>query len=363
MPITEFSSALNQVCSERGISPDSVLDAIKIAVIAAYKKDFPETASIDLTTEVDRESGETRIYKMLEDNTLQDITPPGFGRIAAQTAKQVILQKIREEEKDAVMEEYRKKIGSIVAGHIFRMERGTSIIDLGKAQGVLPQMEQIPQERYYINQRLKVLVKEISEGPKGEEIILSRSDPKFISELFALEVPEIPSNTVKIEAIAREAGSRTKMAVSSNSEKIDPVGSCVGQKGVRVTNVIAEIGDEKIDVIPFSSNKERFVAASLAPAKVKDVLLDIETKTATIEVGEDQLSLAIGRDGQNVRLAAKLTGWKIDIKGAHKKEEVAPKEKTKEKKVAKKKIAKKAKPAKKKPLKKKSIKTKPKAKE
>ncbi|PIS22840.1 transcription termination/antitermination protein NusA [candidate division WWE3 bacterium CG08_land_8_20_14_0_20_40_13] len=317
MPITEFSSALNQVCNERGISPDSVVDAIKTSLVAAYKKDFPGTAAIDLVAEVDKETGESRVYKTLDDGSLQDITPPGFGRIAAQTAKQVILQKIREEEKGAVMEEYKKRIGQVVAGHIFRMEKGMAIVDLGKTQALLPQSEQIPAERYYINQRLRVLVKEIREGTKGPEVIVSRSDPRFIMELFATEVPELASGVVKIEAIAREAGSRTKMAVSSSQERVDPVGSCVGQKGVRVTNVIAEIGDEKIDIISYSSVRERFIAASLSPAKVRDVVLDVETKTATIEVAEDQLSLAIGREGQNVRLAAKLTGWKIDIKGAN----------------------------------------------
>jgi N utilization substance protein A len=335
MAITEFSSALNQVCNERGISQDSVVEAIKTALIAAYKKDFPGASTIDIVSEVNKETGEARIYKQLEDGSLQDITPIGFGRIAAQTAKQVILQKIREDEKDAVIGEYRKKIGTIVSGNIFKIEKGIAIVDLGKAQAILPQSEQIPTERYFNNQKIKALIKEIRDGAKGSEIVVSRSDPRFITELFATEVPELTSGVVKIEAIAREAGSRTKMAVSSNQERVDPVGSCVGQKGVRVTNVIAEVGEEKIDIIPYSEVRERFIAASLAPAKVSDVTLNIETKTATIEVVEDQLSLAIGKEGQNVRLAAKLTGWKIDIKGEEgnkqesQKEEVAEKIKPK----------------------------------
>jgi len=317
MAITEFSSALNQVCNERGISASSVLEAIKTSLIAAYKKDYPGVSTIDLVAEINEENGEAKIYKTLEDGSLQDITPAGFGRIAAQTAKQVILQKIREEEKDAVLDEYKKRIGEIVAGHIFRMEKGNAIVDLGKTQATMVISDQIPGERYYINQRLKVLIKEIKEGEKGAEVIVSRSDPKFIAGLFAMEVPEITSGSVKIEAIAREAGSRTKIAVSSSQERIDPVGSCVGQKGVRVTNVINEIGDEKIDIIAYSQSRERFIASSLSPAKVRDVIIDLDTKTATIEVMEDQLSLAIGKDGQNVRLAAKLTGFKIDIKGGN----------------------------------------------
>lgn len=318
MAITEFSSALNQVSTERGINPKSVLEAIEIALVAAYKKDFPVTPIDEIEAKVNEETGEAQIYKINEDQEKQNITPAGFGRIASQTAKQVILQKLRETEKETVSKDYEKKVGEIVWGHIFRMVGNTAVIDLGKTQGTLAPQDQIPKERYNINQRLKVLVKGVKQTTRGPEIIVSRSDPEFVKQLFALEVPEISSGTVKIEAVAREAGSRTKVAASSLDERIDPVGSCVGQKGVRVQNVINEIHDEKIDVIPHSPKLEKFVAASLSPAKVTDVELNESRTEALVIVPEDQLSLAIGKDGQNVRLAARLTGIKIDIKGAKK---------------------------------------------
>ena len=214
------------------------------------------------------------------------------------------------------MDEYKAKLGSIMSGTVFRIESGVVILDLGKAHGILPQSEQVETEQYRLNQRLKVLIKDIKESSRGTEIIVSRSDPEFIKKLFEQEVPEIASGVVRIEAIAREAGSRTKMAVSSSDEKIDPVGSCVGQKGVRVQSIISEVFGEKIDIIPFSSSLEKFVAASLSPARVTDVELDQDERKATVSVPEDQQSLAIGKEGQNARLANKLTKWKIDIKGA-----------------------------------------------
>lgn len=306
---TEFSAALNQVCAERGISKEAVLETIESALVSAYRKDFSGPLE-ELRAEVDPETGKAKIFKHDE-----DVTPEGFGRIAAQTAKQVILQRIREKEKDAIIEEYRKRIGTIVAGHIFRIEKNTPIIDLGRAQGYLLSQEQISTEQYQLNQRLKALVKDVREGVKGPEIILTRADPKFVERLFEMEVPELHAGTVKIEVIAREAGSRTKMAVSSSEENIDPVGSCVGQKGVRVQSVIAELGAEKIDIIPYSEEPDKFIASALSPAKVTSVSLSSKKKEAKVNAPEDQLSLAIGKGGQNVRLAAKLTGWRIDIKG------------------------------------------------
>ena len=310
MPITEFSAALKQVATERGISEDSVLESIKVAMISAYRKDF-DGAPEDIVIDLDPSTGEAKILR-----EGKDVTPSGFGRIAAQTAKQVILQKIRETEKNVILNEFRNKVGTIVNGHVFRIENGVVILDLGKAHGVLPQSEQVQSETYRLNQRLKVLVKDIRETTRGTEIIVSRADPEFVKKLFEQEVPEIASGTVVIKAIAREAGSRTKMAVYSNDEKIDPVGSCVGQKGVRVQSIISEIFGEKIDIVPFSTSTEKFVAASLSPAKVTEVELDNENKKATVSVPEDQQSLAIGKEGQNARLANKLTKWKIDIKGA-----------------------------------------------
>ena len=314
MAITEFSSALNQVATERGISVESVLDTIKLALASAYKKDYSETEEIELEeieVELDPNTGAAKI---LRDG--KDITPAGFGRIAAQTAKQVILQKIRETEKEVVLEEFRAKIGTIARGTIFRVEGNVVVLDLGKAHGILPISEQVDSENYRLNQRLKVLIKDVRKTGKGSEIIVSRSDPEFILKLFEQEVPEITSEVVKIEAIAREAGSRTKMAVSSTDDKIDPVGSCVGQKGVRVQSIISELFGEKIDIVPFSASIEKFIAASLSPAKVTEVEVDFDEKSAHVSVPEDQLSLAIGKEGQNVRLAHKLTKWKIDIKGA-----------------------------------------------
>lgn len=316
MAISEFSAAINQVAAERGIPVDSVLESVKSALATAYKKDrkeFGEEVNLtDIGVDLNSDTGEVKI---IMDG--RDVTPAGFGRIAAQTAKQVILQKIRETEKEVVTSEFKAKIGQIVTGHVFRMDNGIITLDLGKSrtQGVIPPVEQVDSENYRINQRLKVLVKDIKESPRGTEVIVSRSDAQFVAKLFEQEVPEIGSGTVVIEAIAREAGSRTKMAVYSKDEKVDPVGSCVGQKGVRVQAIIAELYGEKIDIIPYYMNTEKFIAASLSPAKVTDVELDKENKRAIVTVPEEQQSLAIGKEGQNARLANKLTKWKIDIKG------------------------------------------------
>ena len=311
MAITEFNAALNQVATERGIPVEKVLESIRTALASAYRKDYDrETPLEEITVDLDAYTGEAKIIV-----NGKDVTPSGFGRIAAQTAKQVILQKIRETEKEVVMVEYKSKIGTIVSGHVFRMENGVVVLDLGKAHGILPQSEQVETEQYRLNQRLKVIIKDIRDSSRGTEIIVSRADPEFIKRLFEQEVPEIASGVVKIEAIAREAGSRTKMAVVSSDEKVDPVGSCVGQKGVRVQAIISEVFGEKIDIIPYSDILEKFIAASLSPAKVTEVELDVANKRAIFSVPEDQQSLAIGREGQNARLANKLTKWKIDIKG------------------------------------------------
>ena len=308
MAVTEFNAAIKQVATERGIPIESVLESIKAALATAYRKDFGGDVS-QIEAVLDADTGEARILRNGE-----DVTPSGFGRIAAQTAKQVILQKIRETEKEVVLDEYKEKIGTLVIGHIFRIEGNAVILDLGKAQAVLPISEQVESEIYRPNQRLKVLIKDVRQTQRGTEIIVTRADSDFVKKLFETEVPEMPSGVVKIEAIAREAGSRTKMAVSSSDEKIDPVGSCVGQKGVRVQSIISELFGEKIDIIPFAHSTEKFIASSLSPAKVIDVELFPDEKRAVVTVPEDQQSLAIGREGQNARLANKLTKWKIDIK-------------------------------------------------
>ncbi|OGY27389.1 MAG: transcription termination factor NusA [Candidatus Woykebacteria bacterium RBG_19FT_COMBO_43_10] len=316
---TEFAAALNQAAAERGVEPGDVLEIIKDAIKSAYKKDYGgETEEIDV--ELDPDSGLAKIFK----DTV-DVTPPGFGRIAAQTAKQVLLQRIREVEKSAIFSEYEKKIGTMVNGMIQRVEGSNIVVDLGKTESIMPATEKIATENYRLNMRLKFYIVGIREGHRGQEIVVSRAHKGLVEGLFKLEVPEIGSGIVEIKGIAREAGSRSKVAVSSRQAGVDPVGSCVGQKGVRVQAVIAELGNEKIDVIAYSDDPPRFVAAALSPASVDKVRADENTKTAYVEVPDDQLSLAIGKDGQNVRLAAKLTGWRVDIKGAEKlQEETAP---------------------------------------
>jgi len=307
---TEFASALRQVCAERGIDPEAVIETIKAAILAAYRKEANLETTDDLNVEVDAETGELGIFK-----EGKNVTPSGFGRIASQTAKQVILQRIREAEKTALIKEYESKVGTVQNGMIQRFESGNMIVDLGRAEGFMPRDEQSPRERYRLNQRLTFYIAEIRQGERGAQIIVSRSRPELVKEIFKREVPEIGSGAVEIKAIAREVGGRTKIAVFSKQTGVDPVGSCVGQKGVRVQAVISEIGEERVDVIQFSDDTAKFIAASLAPAKGMLVDLNKELKEATVTCPTDQLSLAIGREGQNVRLAAKLTGWKIDIRG------------------------------------------------
>ncbi|MBI2018322.1 transcription termination/antitermination protein NusA [Candidatus Daviesbacteria bacterium] len=314
---TEFAAALNQIASEKGVDPSVVTEAIKAAALAAYKKDLmlrnepvPEDFE-EFTSEVDPASGEIRIF-----DKDKNVTPPGFARIAASIAKQVIMQRLNEAERDAILSEYENKVGTVISGSIQRQEGNTCFVDLGRAEGVLPPQEQVHTEIYSQNQRFKFLVKEIIEGGRGSEVVVSRSDPALVSALFALEVPEIQSGGVEVKVIAREAGSRTKIAAVSTQEGVDPVGSLVGQKGVRVQAVMSELGEEKIDIISYSDDPARFIASALSPAKEVQVKLNEENKVATVTVPQTQLSLAIGKGGQNVRLAAKLTGWKIDIVGA-----------------------------------------------
>lgn len=331
MPIqarTEFAAAINQIASEKGVETDVIIDAIKQAALAAYRKDLsfrnepiPDDFE-ELISKLDPSSGEITIWRG-ETN----ITPPGFARIAAQTAKQVITQKLHEAEKGAIISEYEQKVGTVVSGAIQRQEGNTYFVDIGRAEGLLPPPEQSRDEFYTQNQRLKFFIKEIRETSRGPEVIVSRTDPGLVKGLFAMEVPEIQSGVVEIKEIAREAGGRCKVAVVSSQDGVDPVGSMVGQKGVRVQAVINELGEEKIDIISYSDEPKRFIASALSPAKEVEVSLDEENKVATVKVPDGQLSLAIGKGGQNVRLAAKLTGWKIDIVGLGDSIEVAEKEK------------------------------------
>jgi transcription termination/antitermination protein NusA len=319
-PRTEFAQALRAIATEKGLDPDIILDTIQQAIIAAYKRDARdlgvETEEFDYEVELDPTNGEARIYAwpLEKPEEKKDVTPPGFGRIAAQTAKQVIHQKIREAEKGAIMDEYAHRVGSLISGMILRFDGPDARVDLGKTEGLMPADERVPNERLNLNQRLTFLLKDIVETTKGKQLILSRADAEFVSKLFAREVPEISSGSVEIKLIAREAGVRTKLAVVSNQSGVDPVGSCVGQKGVRVQAVTNELGGERIDIIPYNDNMQELVKASLSPAEGLTVSLDEKTKTAKIKSPEDMLSLAIGKDGQNARLAAKLTGWKIEVK-------------------------------------------------
>ncbi|MBU2460390.1 transcription termination factor NusA [Patescibacteria group bacterium] len=313
---SEFALALNQVATERGLDPSVILETIKAAILAAYRKDYGADELPMLIVEVDSDSGEAKIFK-----DGKDVTPPGFGRIAAQTAKQVILQRIREAEKQAVLADYQNKIGSIIPGMVLRFDGPNIIVDIGRTQAVMPSQEQSQGERYHLNQRLTFYIEGIRETARGNEIVVSRAHKGLVEGLFRREVPEVAQASVELRIVAREAGGRTKVAVYSNQSGVDPVGSCVGQKGVRVQAVINELGgNEKVDIIQWSDDIKQFITAALAPAKDMDVSLDTVKKSAVVSIAEDQLSLAIGREGQNVRLAAKVTGWKIDIRAKEGKE-------------------------------------------
>lgn len=358
-----INAVLAQLEEERGVPKEKILEAIETALGTAYKKEYgkrgqiikakfdSETGSVDFWQTkivVDKDSvimedeeydatnleegEEVKIRYNPEHHILIDeaklikkdvkiddeVTFPlekkdDFGRIAAQTAKQVITQKIREAEKTSVMSEYGEKEGEIVSGTVERMERGTIFLDMGRAVGMLSYEEQIPGERFKQGERVRAYLFRVDETPKGIFLKLSRSHPKFLQELFKSEVPEISTGVVEIKSIAREAGSRSKVAVYSEDESIDPVGALVGQRGVRVTTIMSELNGEKIDVIEWSEDPEEFIAEALSPAKILEIEVNEEESKAKVVVSEDQQSLAIGKGGQNVRLAAKLTGWKIDI--------------------------------------------------
>jgi transcription termination/antitermination protein NusA len=307
---SEFLLALNQVANERGVNVEVVLDTVKNAILAAYKKDHPNVELEEYSTTLDKNTGEATI---LHKN--KDVTPPGFGRIAAQTARQVILQKIREKEKEAIIADYKLRVGTIVNGMILRFAGPNIIVDVGKTEALMPIPDQILNEKYHLNQRLAVYIAEIRAGLKGDEIIVSRTNNGLLEGLFKREVPEVAKGSVIIKNIAREAGTRSKVAVFSNQQGIDPVGSCVGQRGVRVQAIIQEFnGIERIDIIQWYENAKDYIAQALSPAKNVRVELDKkEEKVARVFVPFEELSLAIGRDGQNVRLASKLTDYRIEI--------------------------------------------------
>jgi N utilization substance protein A len=372
LDLKTMRSALEQLEQERKIPREKIIDAIEQALAAAYKKDYGKKGQI-IRAKIDIDSGKMEFYqiKIAVDDTLVRMTKedeeeeeiaeddervrfneehhiliedakkikndaiPGeelifpletkedYGRIAAQTAKQVIIQKIREAERGAIIDEYGTKEGEIINGFVSKVERGIVYIDFNRATGIILPEEQIPGEFYRRGERIRAYLYQVEETPRGVNLKLSRTHPQLIEGLFAMEAPEIASGVVEIKSIAREAGSRSKIAVFSNDEHVDPVGSCVGQKGIRVTTVMSELNGEKIDIIPWSPDPETYIASAISPANVIGIKVMEEEHKAVVEVSADQLSLAIGKGGQNVRLAAKLTGWRIDIKGT---EPIAKKE-------------------------------------
>ncbi len=313
----EFLDALGQIARDKGISVDTLLDALANALVAAYKR-IPDSAEEAVVT-IDPDNGEIKVYGQeldLEGNVIRewDDTPEDFGRIAAQTAKQVIMQRIREVERDMKYDEYAGREGDIVTGIVQQTDNRYTLLDLGKVEALMPQAEQVPYERYEHGARLKAYIVEVRKTTKGPQIVVSRTHPGLVKRLFELEVPEISTGVVEIRAAAREPGHRTKIAVWSNDPHVDPVGACVGARGSRVRMITNELKGERIDVIPYSDDPIELIQNALAPARVREVRLDDTTGTATVIVNDYQLSLAIGKEGQNARLAARLTGWRIDIK-------------------------------------------------
>ncbi|MDD7511532.1 MAG: transcription termination factor NusA [Peptostreptococcaceae bacterium] len=336
---TEFIEALNVLEKEKSIPKAILLDAIENALVSAYKKNYGTSQNVRV--EIDETTGDIAVLmrkdivaEVLDDMiemSIEDaqeidaryevgdaiefqVTPRDFGRIAAQTAKQVVVQRIREAERGMVYDEFCKRQGEIVTGVVQRKNPTTYFINLGSTEGILPATEQVPGEAFNINDRVKVFIMDVKDSMKGPQVFLSRTHPGLVKRLFELEVPEIQDGTVEIKGIAREAGLRTKIAVATQYENVDPVGSCVGTRGARVQNIVDELHGEKIDVIAWSDDPEELIANVLSPAKVEKTIIDMDEKIATVVVPDYQLSLAIGREGQNVRLAARVSGWKIDIK-------------------------------------------------
>ena len=345
----EFVGALKELVKEKGISEDLLFTTIQDALVAAYTKNYANlhTNAQNVKVIMDRETGEIKVYaqKVVVDEVYDDVTeisledaktirptlevddivdlevtPKNFGRVAAQLAKQVVTQRIKEAERSIIYDEYKEKEFDIITGTILRKDKGMVFVNLGKLEGVIGPNEQIPNEEYKFNEKLKLYIVEVKNGSKGPQIHVSRTHPGLVKRLFELEVPEIFEGVVEIKSISREAGSRSKIAVYSNDEEVDPMGACVGPKGVRVQNIVNELKNEKIDIIKYSKDPAEFIANSLSPAKVLSVEVNEENKSAKVVVDDNQLSLAIGKEGQNVRLAAKLTNWKIDIKSKSQKE-------------------------------------------
>lgn len=338
----EFIEALREIVKEKGISENLLFDTVEDALVSAYKKNYAKVGGNlqNVKVSINRETGEIHVYiqkkvteepltvndmsieearkidpiYQLEDIVDIEVTPKSFGRIAAQTAKQVVIQRIKEAERKVIYNEFISKEYDIITGTVIRKDKGNVFVDLEKIEAVLGPNEQMPGEEYNFNDKLKLYIVEVKNTTKGPQIVVSRTHPGLVKRLFELEVPEIYTGVVEVKSIAREAGSRTKIAVHSNDENVDATGACVGPKGMRVQNIVNELRNEKIDIIKWDKLPEKYIANALSPAKVLDVEIDEDKKVAKILVEDNQLSLAIGKEGQNVRLAAKLTGWKIDIK-------------------------------------------------
>ena len=378
MDTKQFLTTIAQIAEEKGISQEQIIETIEMAIAAAYKRDYGQKGQ-NIRVKLDPETGKIKVFQVFlvvdeemlreEEDTEEGIeevegdeekkirfnplkhmmineakkvkkgikpneeleteleAQTDFGRIAAQTAKQVIIQRLREAEREVIYKEYKDREGEIISGIVQRIEGRNVFVDIGKTTGLLFPDEQIPKENYRIGQRLRLYILKVERGPRGTSVYLSRAYPKVVSKLFAVEVPEISAGTVVIKSIAREPGSRTKIAVTSSEEGVDPVGSLVGQKGTRVQTVINELNGEKIDIIEWSEDVAKFIANALSPAKVLNVELADKRREVTAIVPEDQLSLAIGQQGQNVRLAARLTGWKIDVRSEKEVKKTKPKKK------------------------------------
>ncbi|GAA0078056.1 transcription termination factor NusA [Clostridium sp. CTA-5] len=345
----EFIGALKEIVKEKGICEDLLFTTIEDAMVAAYKKNYANlnTSAQNVKISINRETGEIHVYaqKVVVDEVYDDVTeisleeakalnpknevddivdlevtPKNFGRVAAQLAKQVVTQRIKEAERNIVYDEYKEKEFDIITGTILRKDKGMVFVSLGKIEGIIGPNEQMPNEEYKFNEKLKLYIVEVKNTSKGAQVHVSRTHPGLVKRLFELEVPEIFNGTVEIKSISREAGSRSKIAVYSNNEEVDAMGACVGPKGIRVQNIVNELKNEKIDIIKWSKDPAEFISNALSPAKVLSAEVDEENKSAKIVVEDNQLSLAIGKEGQNVRLAAKLTNWKIDIKSKSQKD-------------------------------------------
>ncbi len=311
MNAAELKAVVEYMESEKGVEREVIIRAIESALQGVAEKVGGEDD--DLRIEIDRRTFERKAYRKLSDGSEIETTPPPMGRIAAQTAKQVIMQKIRNAEKEIIFDEYKDRIGEIITGTVTRFDRSDVVIELEHGEAVMPSKERVPTEEYEVGERVRALILDVRERERGPEIVLSRNHPDFVRCLFELEVSEISDGTMDIKGIAREAGYRSKVAVVSHDERVDPVGACVGMRGMRVKNIVRELSGEKIDIVRWSEDIHTLITNALAPARLKHVEADEETQTVTVTVDPDQLSLAIGKRGQNARLTSKLTGWRVDI--------------------------------------------------